>query len=691
MEPWKTVWDRLPAALNYVLILVAGLVLAFLFPDAPQFKYSFRIGGVWHYEDLYAPFDFAIPKSAESFQMEKEEVEADAGVYYRREDSISTHRIKQFEQDFSNQLKSLEPSQFGDVQKYPSLYLNYGSSLLQELFRRGIIAWDSSHIMGEVLPVVQVISGNVLREVNPSTLLTVPQAHGLLRDSLPHSGLKEPAFLLPILADALTPNLYFDASMQQKQQAQRMESLSPYSGMVRKGELIVPRGGVITDPVYQMLLGYKEQYTEGASQQQAGLFLFLGALLLTAMVLGGFFWQIHNTHPFVIQRFNHLVFLLFWVVFFAYLGYLARESHTINPYLLPFALAPIVLKNFYDRQIAWYVHLATILLAVFITGQGLSFVILQLVIGALVIAIPQEHLGGHRFLDLFLLVVVAQGGTYMALEWLEGSTFQQLNWTTASWLVLNSFLLLLAYPLTSLFERIFGLNSVLRLRELNDTNRPLLQELAARAPGTFQHSLQVAHLSEAAARNIGADFLLARVGALYHDIGKMQQPEYFIENQNSQNVHDGISPLESAEAIIRHVTEGVQMAKKHRLPRVVADFIRTHHGTTRVEYFFRLFTAESGEAEAATQADLFRYPGPRPRSREAAIVMLADTIEAACKSIKNPTALEIDQMIDKLIQQKVEQNQLSASELSFSDLEICRNTFRQQLRSIYHLRVEYPS
>ena len=171
----------------------------------------------------------------------------------------------------------------------------------------------------------------------------------------------------------------------------------------------------------------------------------------------------------------------------------------------------------------------------------------------------------------------------------------------------------------------------------------------------------------------------------------MQQPEYFIENQNSQNVHDGISPLESAEAIIRHVTEGVQMAKKHRLPRVVADFIRTHHGTTRVEYFFRLFTAESGEAEAATQADLFRYPGPRPRSREAAIVMLADTIEAACKSIKNPTALEIDQMIDKLIQQKVEQNQLSASELSFSDLEICRNTFRQQLRSIYHLRVEYPS
>jgi hypothetical protein len=459
--------------------------------------------------------------------------------------------------------------------------------------------------------------------------------------------------------------------------------------MVRKNELIVPRGGMVTAPVYQMLEGYREAYLQGSEQQRSRTLLFLGYFLLTAFVLGAFLLFLRYAHPYAVFQLNHLLFILLWPLAIGGMTYLIRSGNVLSPYMVPFALVPLVLKNFYDNRLALYGHLVVAMLGSLISSQGFAFLFLQLMVGGVVVIARLDTLGWNRFFYVILLVFLTYGVGYFALELIEGAAWENIDWGIFYWLLLNSFLLLLAYPLTSAFERLFGFTSVLRLKELEDTDRPLLLLLSQQAPGTYQHSLQVANLAEAAARSIGADALLARVGALYHDIGKISNPDYFIENQTGENPHRALSPLESARTIIAHVQDGVALARKYRLPRIVADFIRTHHGTTRVEFFYQQYLKEH-TTYPLTEEPSFRYPGPRPISKEATVVMLADSIEAACKSLKDPTSQDIDDMIERLITSKIEQGQLSDSTLSFSELEACKHTLKQKVRSMYHFRVEYP-
>lgn len=287
---------------------------------------------------------------------------------------------------------------------------------------------------------------------------------------------------------------------------------------------------------------------------------------------------------------------------------------------------------------------------------------------------------------VFIFVIYAVA--FLGFSLVQDGTLHTVNWQVYNWLFINVFLTLLAYPLIPLLERMFGFTSAISLIELSDMNRPLLRELALKAPGTWQHSLQVANLAEAAANDIGADPLLVRVAALYHDVGKMLYPEYFIENQNGYNPHEGISNLESAKMIISHVEEGEKLAKKYRLPRVLIDFINTHHGTTRVEYFYRKHLEENPDSEV--DESLFRYKGPRPWTKEQTILMIADSLEAACKSLKNPTGKDIDELIEKIIAGKIASRQLEDSKLTFLELDRSKRIFKQLLRSIYHVRVEYP-
>lgn len=689
MEAWKSIWDRVPRVVNYVFMALTLALLSLLFPTTLRFKYTYEIGRAWAYEDLYAPFDFAIPKTADQLQAEQRETSAQSGIYYRLDDSIAPRSIQRFVKAFEEQLNTLEPKQLQHVQENPEQYQSYGAKLLERMYARGIVEWDSMHQDTDRMLRIELVSGNTLRQPQGRQLLTKETSIQLLRDSLPLCGLEEPGFLFPLLMEAIVPNITFDAALHKKFHDNVLSSVSPYGGMVQKDELIVPRGGMVTPAVFQMLEGYREQYTQGAQQQKSQILLFVGYFILTALILFAFLWYIRSTHRFVFIQFNHLIFVLIWPLVFGYLAYVIRVENILSPYMIPFAMVPLVLKNFYDSRIALYAHLVVVLIASLLSAQGISFLLLQVLVGMMVVVVRQDSLGWHRFFDLILFVFIVYCVGFGALALTEGGAWERIEWNTFSWLLMNSFILLLAYPLTSFFERVLGFTSVLRLRELSDTNRPLLQLLAQQAPGTFQHSLQVANLAEAVARSIGADHLMVRVAALYHDIGKIANPEYFIENQSGANPHVLISPLESARIIIDHVHEGLVLARKYSIPRTVADFIRTHHGSTRVEYFYRQYE-KSNPAEAEAQEGLFRYPGPKPVSKEATILMLADTIEAACKSIKEPTGQEIDDMIDRLITFKIAQGQFEESALSFGELEQCKQVFRQQLRSIYHVRIEYP-
>lgn len=402
-----------------------------------------------------------------------------------------------------------------------------------------------------------------------------------------------------------------------------------------------------------------------------------------------YFIYLQNREPAILTNWRKLVFTLFWIALYAWLIHWAEETNPINAYFIPFSIAPIILQTFYNKRLALFTHVIIILTASFITSLGWDFTFLQLLAGIVVLLTNVDVNSWPKFFFSIFSMLVASLLAFTGLTLVEHGNLFSWNWTILTWIFLSAFLTLLALPLVPLLESIFGFVSAFRLRELMDLNRPLLRELAIKAPGTLQHSIQVGNLSEAAAREIGADALLLKCAALYHDVGKMLHPEYFVENQSGiESPHEEKSNLDSARIIISHVTEGEKMARKSGLPPLLIDFITTHHGTTRVEYFYRKMLNESSD-EMPDELD-FLYPGPKPHTKEQTIFMMADSIEAACRSLKQPTEQSMNELIDNIIAGKIKMGQLEESPMSFNELERCRAAFKRFMRSVHHQRIEYP-
>jgi len=685
MSAWKSTWDRLPVFVNYLLILVAIGLIAFLFPDKLRFRFEYKQGKTWPYEDLYAPFDFAVPKDRSVYREEVKGLVESLDPLYRRLDSVEQRQLKALEEKFDFQLKLLERGQFPDLLRRPQAYRLFARDYLRRAFERGIVHWESEKRPEQLV----IVHGKTSRTISRSELKDLEQCQAELYDSLRLGRLPEVEFLLPVLTEVLVANVRYDEGLNTQVQEETIASVSPFQGMVRKGELIIQRGGIITKGVFLLLEGYRVQYEQSLLKNRSSYWLFAGYLTITLIIFGLLMAYLWHTYPFILRQANQLILILFWPVLFVYLVFLVQKGSSLSPYLIPFAIGPIVLNNFYDKHLALFVHVMVVLLVGFLSSLGFGFIFLQFVVGFVVVVGRQDAHNWSRFFALVALVFIVSGIAFLGLEVTEKGSLGKFDGRVFSWLFINSFLVLLAYPITSMLERILGLVWVLRLTELTGTNRPLLRLLAERAPGTYQHALQVANLSEAAARRIGADYLLVKAGALYHDIGKTIAPEFFIENQSGKSPHEGLSFEESARHIIEHVQEGILLARKFSLPRIVVDFILTHHGTTRVEYFYRMLQQQDIEL-AKEKEPFFRYPGPKPITREATILMMADCIEAACRSLKNPSGKDIDDMVERLIQRNELQGQFSDSSLSFADMETCKQVFKDSLRSVHHLRVEYP-
>lgn len=685
----KSSLRQLPQVVKYLMALAVVAFISLLYPNHLKFKYDFEKGQVWHYDDLEAPFDFAVQKSAAEINTEREELERGFPPCYELDQRIAKSQQALFEREFANQLEQVkDQGDFPDVSRHSQKYLKYGSALLRRLFDRGIVRLDAGHAAKGEDFVVQVINGHVAERRTIGNLMPVDAAKALLSDSLPYSRLQEPDFLYPLLEGAIQPNVFYSDSLTNKFKAELSSGISRYRGMVRKGELIIARNGIVTDEIYQRLLSFKEQYEEHVVEQRTNISVFAGYLLLTLLVVGMLILYLQRFAKEVFRLPGKLAFVLMWLVVYSYVGYVVEKNNVLSAYMIPFCIVPIVIKTFYNERLALIVHISVVLIASFITSLGYEFAFMQILAGLVVLISYVSTSDWSRFFNTLLFIFLTYGFGYLGLTLIQEGSLSSVNWSVYSWIFLNVFLTLLAYPLIPLLERVFGFISPITLQELSDMNKPLLRELAIKAPGTLQHSLQVGNIAEQAARRIGADALLVKVAALYHDIGKAQHPKFFIENQSGENPHQGLSELESAQIIISHVPDGVQMAKKAGLPRIVIDFIRTHHGTTRTEYFYRNYVKKH-PGEAVDEA-AFRYPGPRPRTKEESIFMLADSIEAACKSLANPTEAELFEKIDKIIQEKINQGQLEHSALSFDELETCKSVFKQFMKSAHHVRIAYP-
>jgi len=419
------------------------------------------------------------------------------------------------------------------------------------------------------------------------------------------------------------------------------------------------------------------------------LLQYLGYLILTSLIIFILVLFLRRLYPELYNSIRGIAFVLFWPVLFGILIWLVKGVPAMSLYLIPFCIVPIVVKNFFSDRLALFIHIVVVLIASYLTGLGYEFTFIQILAGVVTILLVSETRQMNKFFVSIALIMLTYALGFLGINLIQSGNEVVSDLPIFAWLLVNGLLLLLAYPLIPLIEKIFGFTSSISLVELADMNNPLLKELSNKAPGTLQHSLQVANLAEAATDAIGGNSILVRTAALYHDIGKLSQPAYFIENNSGNNLHNELNNnFESARIIISHVTEGVKMAKKAKLPKEIIDIIETHHGDSRVEYFYR--NQQNAFPDQDFDESIFRYPGPKPRTKEQTVMMIADVVEAACKSLKSPTEKELEEFVDKIVKFKVDNGQLDHSELSFEELNIVTDVMKGKLKSIYHVRVEYP-
>lgn len=698
--------QNIPYFFRYLILALFVLFISFFFPGTIHIDHKFEQGNNWNYDDLRAPFSFPIQKSAQDLEMDKLLLEKDFMPYYRLDEKVADKQKQYFINSLSklcaaqNFKKDSLTDRTIDSLKFAAI----GLQLIEKIYTSHIIKIEAAHERRNNSVSFRLIENQLeLGEFTSNDFVDIKKATQIIIDSIDRVkfSLKNSELLLNLLAESVqVPDIQFDADLTRKNKELAIQNLSPVRDKIKAGELIVKKGELIDSTTYSKIRSYIHKYEHEINKHKNSLLIYLGYLVLTASFILIFALYIYSYERPLYDNLKHFILIFALLGTFAYLAFSINNLPYLSLYFIPFCIVPIIVKNFFSPQLALYTHTVLILIISLVLSLDLSFIFIQMIAGMTAVMSRLKIRYTTDFFVTILHIGIAYAMSFMCTELMSRGVFYPviaedgkiiehgLHWAIFGWLGLNIVLTLLSYPFIPLLEKAFGLISEITLIELSDLNKPLLRELSFKAPGTMQHSLQVSNLAEAAATEIGANALLVKVGALYHDIGKMLKPHYFIENQHQHNPHQEISFKESASIIIEHVTEGVKLAKKHRLPSVLIDFISSHHGTTRVEYFYRMFKNEN--PDIINDENEFTYPGPKPRNREEVILMLADSTEAASKSLKNPTENDIDNLVDNIVSFKITNGQLQDSNLTFAELDIIKNVFKKLLHSIYHLRVEYP-
>jgi len=659
-------------------ILAVGLVVYF-FPKGGKFKYEFQKGKPWQHETLYAPFDFSVKKTSEELSEEKETIRREHIPYFSLNDSL----LLKSKEDLSLALADLKKSQptLKDTAQIKWVLFD----VLDSIYSRGLLARNATENLGNSLYLLQDNTAS-LRIV--SSFVSIPELLPLIQSQIQSPIFKRQApFAEELLLDVLVPNVVYNKDFTEKSLSEAINSLSLTRGFVDKGKLIIAKGAVVEQENYKVLLSLKSEY-ESVLWSDANYYIILfGYTLLVALVMVMLFLFLAKYRPHIYRDNTKLTFILANVVLMVLLTTLVVQYNETYVYVVPLCILPLILKTFFDARLGLFVHVLTVLILGFVVPNSFEFVFLQTIAGIVtILSVTELYKRANLFISVGQITIVYMLG-YLSFHIIQEGTINNLQWLVFGLFALNGMITLFAQPLIYIYEKLFGLVSEVSLLELSDTNSKLLKELSNKAPGTFHHSLQVANLAESAANEIGANAMLVRVGALYHDIGKMNHPTYFSENQiTSVNPHHELDPLDSAKIILDHVTDGIEIAKKHNLPDRLIDFIRVHHGTTQVYYFYK----KAQEIQPNVDVSLFTYPGPLPFSKETAILMMADAVEAASKSLKNPTYLEIDAFVEKIITGQMQANQFVNANITFKDIELIKKVLKGKLTNIYHLRVTYP-
>lgn len=672
-----------------ILVLISIFLLVQLFPRQAGFDYEYQQARPWLYDDLIAPFSFAILKSNDQLQDERKAIEESFAPFFSLSPSVGNIIMDDFESSFEEAWEEKHGESNNLALKQQSK--DVGLRILSDLYNTGIIFLEEELRKESSDFRIMLLEDNVARSKTLDHFFTIQDAFIFAITELDEvSDDVDVQLLQSLLESSLRHNVFYNEELTDRTLRAELDEIPVTRGMVQQGEKIISKGELITPSAFQILESFKFEYQRQVGNSAMQPILYLGQFLLVSisMIVLLLFLNFFRKDVYADNR--RLLLILMSVLLMVFLTSIMIRNNFDYLYLVPVCIVPVIIRAFFDNRLALYIHIITIILIGFLIPRSFEFVFLQFLAGIIAILSMADLRRRSQLFYTAALIFATYSAVYFGLSLAHTGSFDNLYWRDFAYFAGGAFLTLFAYPLIFLFERMFGLPTDFSLLELSDTNNTLLRKLGMEAPGTFQHSLQVANLSEEAIIAIGGNSLLTRTGALYHDIGKIKNPLYFIENQSSgYNPHDEISFRESARIIIDHVIDGIEMARKHNLPEYVIDFIRTHHGTTTARYFYMMEMNENPD-EAVEKSD-FIYPGPRPFSKETAVVMMADSVEAASRSLRKPDEKSISQLVNNIIDTQVNEKQFDNADITFKDITKVKSILKRMLLNIYHVRVAYPT
>nr|WP_315007446.1 HDIG domain-containing metalloprotein [uncultured Capnocytophaga sp.] len=676
----KYFWYKLYAKQNllykFLLAIIVMAVIVFLLPKENKFSYEFQAGKPWLHPSLYAPFDFTLKKTKEEIAKERQFVEDQSIAYFFKDTTVIVSVKKNYYQKALSYFASVDSAQQEKL-------LQKGEEFLKKAYRNGAF-YSSQEITDKE---VSLVEGNEVSVFSSTDFFFLNQ----LKESL-YSFFKEKPFVeyidtyYAIFSEVMLPNIFVNEYFTQKALDENLKKIVHSYGLIKKGQLIIEKGQLVTGDKLIMLTSLQKEYTLNSSDNITIISL-IGYILVVAMLVSMVLLYLYHFKGEMFAN-NNIVTLIF-VTILLFVGAVSWTASVNVDYIsaLPICVFPLVMKAFFDLRLGMFLYIITLILIGFIVPNSFQYIYTNAIVAGTLLV---DTKGLHYRINLFLVItyiVIAYIITYLCHLMIATGTLDNIHYPTIGLFILNGFLILFVQPLTYLYEKIFGLVSNVSLLELSDTHNKLLRELAEKAPGSFQHSLQVSNLAEASALAIGANAMLVRVGALYHDIGKMKNPLYFTENQKtSVNPHDELTPIESAKIIKNHVIDGIELARQNNIPDRIIDFIRTHHGNSLIYYFYK---KQLDSGEPFSEED-FRYSGPIPFSKETAILMMSDSVEAASKSLVNPDTEAISLLVENIIRKQIEEKQFLNADITFKDIEKIKKVLKEKLFNIYHLRIAYP-
>lgn len=668
---WRDILTRIG------LVLVTTAIIVWLMPRNSTTNFKIERGKPWIYTELSAPFDFPIYKSDDVVKAERDSMMRQYEPYFIMNSEIAGKHIRQFYKDYNKGIPGLTDD-----------YLSIVANRLRELYGKGIMNnTDFTRLHQDSSRMIRIINGKDAASAAVSNLYSVASAYEQIFQD--ESLAKHKDILQKCnLNDYISSNLTYDKERSEASLNELRNSIALASGIVQRGQKIVDRGDIVDKKTYNILMSYKKE-TERREEGKKGLSLVIVGQVLYVMILIACFTiylTLFRKDYFEKGRSTAMLYSL--IVLFTVIASLMVEHSVLHVYIVPFAMVPIFIRVFMDSRTAFMAHFTMITICACILQHPLEFICVETVAGLTAIFSLRELSSRSQLFWTAVFVTFASALANLSLEWIRNSDILKLSLSEYNYIVINGILLFCSYPLLYLIEKTFGFTSNITLIELSDMNKTLLRKMSEVAPGTFQHSIQVGNLAAEIANKIGAKSQLVRTGALYHDIGKMMNPVYFTENQSGVNPHEKLGAIDSAQMIISHVTEGVKLAEKYNLPNTIKDFISTHHGLGKTKFFYIQY--KNTHPNEDIDELLFTYPGPNPFTKEQAILMMADTVEAASRSLPDYTEKTIRELVNKLIDAQVAEGYFKDCPITFRDIAYAKTVLIEKLKTIYHTRLSYP-